>query len=124
MATADERGSGIRIDNIRGAVAIGNNNTVTHNEGVVVPPGDAAQKELLRAVRELRADLDRAVQSPQVVALSTALTDTESEITGTGAAGAGRLARLRAALGDAGAVVGLLASGTAVGQAVAALVGG
>ncbi len=64
------------------------------------------------------------VESPQTLALRTELADTETEIADTGAAGPGRLARLRTALADAGAVVGLLASGAAVGQAVAALVGG
>lgn len=64
------------------------------------------------------------METPEVQALTTELADTEEEITGTGAAAPGRLARLRGALSDAGAVVGLLASGAAVVQAVAALVGG
>ncbi|MFF4951608.1 hypothetical protein ACWC2K_08705 [Streptomyces chattanoogensis] len=123
MATADERDNGIHIGSVRGAFAIGNHNTVTHNEGAA-PAVDPAQEELLRAVRELRDDLSRAVPSPQIAALSTELAGTEAEITDSGAAGPGRLARLRTALTDAGNVVGLLASGTAVGQAVAALAGG
>ncbi|MEU9116733.1 hypothetical protein AB0D04_34545 [Streptomyces sp. NPDC048483] len=124
MATADERGDGIHIGTVRGAFAIGNHNTVTHNEGVGAPAVDPAHEELLRAVRELRDDLARAVPSPEIDALSAELTDTETEIEESGAAGPGRLARLRTALTDAGAVVGLLASGTAVGQAVASLVAG
>ncbi|MFE0189000.1 hypothetical protein [Streptomyces sp. NPDC058989] len=124
-ATADERGKGgIHIGSVQGAFAIGDHNTVTHNEGVAGPATDPAQQELLRAVRALRDDLSRAVETPQVTALSGELADTETEITDTGAAGPGRLARLRTALTDASAVVGLLASGAAVGQAVAALVGG
>ncbi|WJY40233.1 hypothetical protein QT196_24795 [Streptomyces sp. P9-2B-2] len=123
MATADERGNGIHIGSVRGAFAIGDHNTVTHYEGGAAP-ADPAQEELLRAVRALRDDLSRAVESPQITALSGELTETEAEIADRGAAGSGRLARLRTALADAGAVVGLLASGTAVSQAVAALAGG
>ncbi|MCW7988783.1 hypothetical protein RB199_20800 [Streptomyces libani] len=124
MATADERGNGIHIGSVQGAFAIGNHNTVTHNEGQAAPAGDPAQEELLRAVRALRDDLSRAVESPQITALSGELAETEAEIADSGAAGPGRLARLRTALADAGAVVGLLASGAAVSQAVAALAGG
>ncbi|GAB7031518.1 hypothetical protein AB0G35_08860 [Streptomyces sp. NPDC021749] len=124
MATADARGNGIHIGSVRGAFAIGDHNTVTQNDGGGVPATDPAQEELLRAVRELRGDLARAVQSPEVTALDGELAGTEGEIADTGQAGPGRLARLRAALTDAGAVVGLLASGAAVTQAVAALVGG
>ncbi|WP_327704493.1 hypothetical protein OG530_24840 [Streptomyces decoyicus] len=124
MATADERGKGIHIGSVRGAFAIGDHNTVTHHEGAAAPAGDPAQEELLRAVRALRDDLSRAVESPQITALSGELAETEAEIADNGAAGPGRLARLRAALADAGAVVGLLASGAAVSQAVATLVGG
>ncbi|MGW7487960.1 hypothetical protein [Streptomyces sp. NPDC054786] len=124
MATADERGNGIHIGSVRGPVAIGDHNTVTHNEGGTAPAADPAQEELLRAVRALRDDLSRAVQSPQITALSGELADAETEIADTGAAAPGRLSRLRTALADAGAVVGLLASGAAVSQAVAALLGG
>lgn len=124
MAKADDRGNGIHIGSVRGAFAIGDNNTVTHNEGGGAPAPDPAQEELLRAVRALRDDLSRAVQTPEITALGGELADTETEIADSGAAGPGRLARLRAALTDAGAVVGLLASGVAVGQAVAGLLGG
>ncbi|WP_329173959.1 hypothetical protein OG754_15930 [Streptomyces decoyicus] len=124
MATADERGKGIHIGSVRGAFAIGDHNTVTHHEGSAAPAGDPVQEELLRAVRALRDDLSRAVESPQITALSGELAETEAEIADSGAAGPGRLARLRTALTDAGAVVGLLASGAAVSQAVATLVGG
>ncbi|MFG2891928.1 hypothetical protein [Streptomyces sp. NPDC048248] len=123
MTTADERG-GNHIGSVRGAFAIGNNNTVTNYEGAGNPAADPAQAELLRAVRALRGELAVVVESPQTLALRTELADTETEIADTGAAGPGRLARLRTALADAGTVVGLLASGAAVGQAVAALAGG
>ncbi|MCX4636692.1 hypothetical protein OG775_16400 [Streptomyces platensis] len=121
---ADERGNGIHIGSVRGAFAIGDHNTVTHHEGLAAAAADPAQEELLRAVRALRDDLSRAVESPQITALSGELTETETEIADHGAAGPGRLTRLRTALADAGAVVGLLASGAAVSQAVAALAGG
>ncbi|TJZ53019.1 hypothetical protein FCH28_17840 [Streptomyces piniterrae] len=124
MATADERGRGIHIGSVQGAFAIGDNNTVTNHQGSAAPATDPAQEELLRAVRALRDDLARVVETPEVTALTAQLADTEGEIAETGAAGPGRLARLRTALADAGSVVGLLASGAAVGQAVAALAGG
>ncbi|MFF8784212.1 hypothetical protein [Streptomyces sp. NPDC015125] len=124
MATADERGKGIHIGSVRGAFAIGDHNAVTYNEGGAGPSADPAQEALLHAVRALRDDLSRAVESPQITALSGELAETEAEIEGSGAAGPGRRARLRTALADAGAVVGLLASGAAVSQAVAALAGG
>ncbi|MFJ9406273.1 hypothetical protein [Streptomyces sp. NPDC101393] len=124
MATADQPGGGTYLRNVRGAIAIGNQNTVTNYEAAAVPAPEPAQAELLRAVRALRGDLAVVLENPETLALRTELADTETEIADTGAAGPGRLARLRTALTDAGAVVGLLASGAAVGQAVAALVGG
>ncbi|MEU7635079.1 MULTISPECIES: hypothetical protein [unclassified Streptomyces] len=128
MASADAsgNGNGIHIGSVQGAFAIGDHNTVTNNAAVqgAVPAVDPAHEELLQAVRTLREDLRRAVESPEVRALTTELSDTEEEITGTGAAAPGRLARLRGALSDAGSVVGLLASGAAVVQAVTALLGG
>ncbi|MFB7634448.1 hypothetical protein ACFC0M_26345 [Streptomyces sp. NPDC056149] len=127
MAPSDASDKGIRIEHVQGAISIGDHNTVTHigdNVQGAAPAVDPAQEELLRAVRTLREDLDRAVATPEVQALSTELADTEGEITGTGAAAPGRLTRLRTALTDASAVVGLLSSGAAAVQAVGALLGG
>ncbi|MYT33260.1 hypothetical protein [Streptomyces sp. MspMP-M5] len=129
MASADAngKGDGIHIGSVQGAFAIGDHNTVTHhgtNAQGAAPAIDPAHEQLLQAARTLREDLGRAVESPEVRALTAELAGTEEEITGTGAAAPGRLARLRTALTDAGAVVGLLASGAAVVQAVAALLGG
>ncbi|MGW1839541.1 hypothetical protein [Streptomyces sp. BBFR2] len=123
MATTDDQGNGIHIGTVNGALAIGNHNTVTQNTGAG-PATDPAHEELLRAVRALREDLARAVTTPQTEALGGELADTETEIATRGAAGPRRLERLRTALTDAGSVVGLLSSGTAVVEAVAALVGG
>ncbi|MFG2871719.1 hypothetical protein [Streptomyces sp. NPDC048338] len=122
----DDRAGGIHIGSVHGAFAIGDNNTVTQHEGGAggEPVRDPAQEELLQAVRRLRADLGNVVASEQTAALDAELAEAEDEIEGTGEAGRGRLARLRQALGDAGAVTGILASGVAVGQAVAALLGG
>nr|WP_189304671.1 hypothetical protein [Streptomyces albospinus] len=114
---------GIHIGSVQGAFAIGNHNTVTHHQGSAPAP-DPAQQELLQAVRALREDLERLVGSPEITALTAQLADTEGEITDTGAAAPGRLARLRTALTDAGSVVGLLSSGASVVQAVSALLGG
>ncbi|MEU4199559.1 hypothetical protein [Streptomyces sp. NPDC045470] len=125
MATADERNRGIHIGEVHGAFAIGDHNTVTHNEHTTGRRGaDPAHEELLTAVRQLREDLARVVETPQVTLLSAELTDAQEEIETTGSTAPGRLDRLRTALADAGAVTGMLASGAAVGQAVAALLGG
>ncbi|NBM20229.1 hypothetical protein [Streptomyces sp. GC420] len=125
MATGEPQGpqgGGIHIGSVRGAFAIGDRNTVTSN---AAPAGsDAAQEELLLAVRELRADLARLVATPQTEALAGELAETEEEIANTGRAGTGRLTRLRASLQDAATATGMLASGVAVGQAVGALLGG
>ncbi|MFJ5674371.1 hypothetical protein [Streptomyces sp. NPDC093097] len=127
MAPSDASGKGIHIGSVQGAFAIGDHNTVTHTGSNVqgaAPAVDPAQEALLQAVHALREDLGRAVETPEVRALTAELADTEGEITGSGAAAPGRLARLRTALSDAGAVVSLLSSGAAAVQAVGALLGG
>ncbi|MEU6906427.1 hypothetical protein ABZ935_13915 [Streptomyces coeruleorubidus] len=124
---AEERSAGrgdITISNVNGSFAIGDSNTIVSRTDVSAPQTDAQQQELLRALRELRADLDRLVQSDRTAALDAELAGAQAEIEGTGRAGEGRLARLRQALADAGALTGLLASAAAVGQAVGALTGG
>ncbi|GAA2785010.1 hypothetical protein [Streptomyces showdoensis] len=115
---------GISITNTHGNVTVGDHNTVAYTVRGAGPERDPAQEELLQAVRRLRADLGGVVASEQTAALDAELSDAEDEIEGTGAAGPGRLTRLRQALTDAGAVTGILASGVAVGQAVGALLGG
>lgn len=114
---------GIHVTNTGGNVTIGDHNTVSYTVQGTEPARDPQQEELLRAIRELRADLTRVVASERTAALDAELSGAEDEIEGTGAAGPGRLARLRQALADADALTGLLASGAAVAQAVAALVG-
>ncbi|MEU6980088.1 MULTISPECIES: hypothetical protein [unclassified Streptomyces] len=115
---------GISITNTQGNVTIGDQNTVSYTVHGTQPERDAAQEELLQAIRRLRGDLGGVVASEQTAALDAELSDAEDEIEGTGSAGTGRLTRLRQALTDAGAVTGILASGVAVGQAVGALLGG
>ncbi|GHA66743.1 hypothetical protein ACIQRS_06850 [Streptomyces termitum] len=123
--TNDERPrGGIHITNTGGNVTIGDRNTVTHTvHHGAGPARDPRQEELLQAVRRLRTDLGAVVESEATTALDTELAGTEAEIEETGAAAPGRLARLGRALGEAGDVAGLLASGVAVGQALAALLG-
>ncbi|MFB7451018.1 hypothetical protein [Streptomyces sp. NPDC056194] len=121
---ADNTGNGIHVTNTSGNVVIGDNNTVTSTVNGAEPARDARQEELLQAIRRLRADLGGVVPSERTAALDAELSDAEDEIEGTGSAGTGRLAALRRALTDAGAVTGILASGVAVGQAVGALLGG
>ncbi|MEU6931748.1 hypothetical protein [Streptomyces sp. NPDC046385] len=115
---------GISITNTQGNVTVGDHNTVSYTVQGTQPDRDPAQEELLQAIRRLRADLGGVVASEQTTALDAELSDAEDEIEGTGAAGTGRLTRLRQALTDAGAVTGILASGVAVVQAVGALLGG
>ncbi|MEU1073996.1 MULTISPECIES: hypothetical protein [unclassified Streptomyces] len=125
MATDDGQGKtrgGISIGSVVGAMAIGDHNTVTHQQGGT--PVDPAQVELLEAIRELRADLARVVAGERVRALDGAAADAEAEIAAAGAAGPGRLARLRAALADAEGLTGVLASAAAVGRTLASLLGG
>ncbi|MEV0217899.1 hypothetical protein [Streptomyces sp. NPDC050704] len=75
---------------------------------------DQAAEELLKAVRELRADLTRVRADERTAELDAALADTEDEITRTGQAGPTRMERLRQLLADSQALVGLLASAGAV----------
>ncbi|WP_030218207.1 hypothetical protein [Streptomyces bikiniensis] len=126
MADPDNspRRDGIQVSNTGGNVTIGDHNTVTNTVTGSGPARDPLQEELLRAIRRLRSDLAGVVPSEQTAALDAELSDAEDEIEGTGRADTGRLTRLRRALTDAGAVTGILASGVAVGQAVAALLGG
>ncbi|MBL1095463.1 hypothetical protein JK363_01980 [Streptomyces sp. 205] len=114
----------MRIGSVRGsAVGFGD-----HHHIVNAPRGEAscdpAYEELLEAVRQLAADLERVVPGPEVQALSNELASAQDEIQRTGRAGVGRLARMRALLQDASASIGMLASGVAVGQAVGVLLGG
>ncbi|MFE4829100.1 hypothetical protein [Streptomyces sp. NPDC056672] len=113
------------------AIGIGDHNTVTNTNtntntgtGATGQVSDPAQAELLAAVRALREDLGRFVATDGTAVLDAELVAAEEEITTAGAAGPGRLAGLRDALALTGGVVGTLASGVAVGEAVGALLGG
>ncbi|MGW7053809.1 hypothetical protein [Streptomyces sp. NPDC054887] len=124
MGTSDEQRS-VHVGTVHNsAIGIGNGNTVSNTNNVAVPSRDPAQEELLLAVRQLRADLDRLVASDATVVLDAELVSTEEEIEGGGEATPGRLARLRDALVAAGPGVEFLASGAAAVAAVGALLGG
>ncbi|GGJ20385.1 hypothetical protein [Streptomyces brasiliensis] len=75
---------------------------------------DEAAEELLRAVRELRADLERVRPTEQTGALDAALAEAEDEITRTGQAGPTRRERLRELLTDSQSLLNVLASAGAV----------
>lgn len=75
---------------------------------------DEATEQLLSAVRELRADLQRVRATDQTTALVEALAETEEEITTTGQAGPTRREHLRELLADSQAVVTFLASAGAL----------
>ncbi|MFP3992390.1 hypothetical protein U9R90_33975 [Streptomyces sp. E11-3] len=118
---ARDDGRGIHIGNVQGAFAIGDNNSVVNQQGVA--PLDPAHAELLKAVRDLRADLARLNTTDETAALDGELADAEDEIGRTGRADRGLLGRIGQALSQAGAVTGLLASATALSESVRALVG-
>lgn len=123
---ADEQAAGrgsINISGVSGAFAIGDGNNVVNQPGGGDRQRDPAQEELLRLVRELRADLGRVVASSQTAGLDAELAGAQAEIEESGRAGQGRLARIRQALADAGALTALLASAGAVAESVAVLLG-
>ncbi|MDI9831665.1 hypothetical protein [Streptomyces sp. KAU_LT] len=86
-------------------------------------PADESYQVLLQAVRELGEDLKRYPVTPETAELSTSLEETERQVTTTGEAQPGVLARLRTALDAAGGVLGAITSATALGTAVAELIG-
>lgn len=115
--------AGVRIGSVTGsAFAIGDHNTVTQNQNSAPVAED--QAELLRTVKELRADLARFVETVATGALDRELAAVEEEIETEGAAVPGRLVRVREAMEAAGAFVATLASGVAVGHELSALLGG
>ncbi|MFD5989044.1 hypothetical protein [Streptomyces cyaneofuscatus] len=113
----------VHIGSVTGsAFAVGDHNTVTQHQHA--GPADEAQAELLRAVRELRADLARFTASDTTEVLDAELVSVADEIETAGGAAPGRLARLQQALTTAGTLTGTLASGVAVAEALRALLGG
>ncbi|MFE0434631.1 hypothetical protein ACFW2K_06690 [Streptomyces nigra] len=85
---------------------------------------DEAYQALLQAVRELGEDLKRYPVTPETRELSASLEETERQVTTTGQAQPGVLTRLRTALEASGGVLGAITSATALGTAVAGLIGG
>ncbi|MGV9250925.1 hypothetical protein [Streptomyces sp. NPDC003697] len=108
--TTDE--PSVNISNVsHSSLAIGKG---ARSENRYAAPRDESAEALLRAVRELRADLARLNASDETRALDEALADTEGEITRTGTAGDTRRQRLREVLTDAQSVLNLFASAGAV----------
>ncbi|MFF0382728.1 hypothetical protein [Streptomyces sp. NPDC004286] len=102
----------VRIGDVSGSTfAIGSH---AHAESHQHGSGGPGDQELLRAVRELRADLERVRGTEQTAALDTALAETEAEIARTGQAGPTRRERLRQLLDDSQALLSVLASAGAV----------
>lgn len=93
--------------------AIGSHAQAVSHHGMA-PQRDEAAEELLNAVRELRADLERVRGTEQTAALGAALAETEDEITRTGQAAPSRRERLRELLSDSQALLSVLASAGAV----------
>ncbi|GAA3769157.1 hypothetical protein [Streptomyces chiangmaiensis] len=92
--------------------AIGSHAQAVSHHGSV--QRDEAAEELLKAVRELRADLTRVRAGEQTAALDAELSRTEDEITRTGEAAPSRRERLRELLADSQALLSVLASAGAV----------
>ncbi|MER6083706.1 hypothetical protein [Streptomyces sp. NPDC001833] len=103
----------VSIGNVSGSTfAIGSHaHAESHHHGA---GADRADEELLAAVRELRADLERVRGTEQTAALGAALAETEEEITSTGQAGPTRRQRLRELLTDSQALLNVLASAGAL----------
>ncbi|NLU72333.1 hypothetical protein HCC61_06500 [Streptomyces sp. HNM0575] len=106
-----------------GAIATGAQGQATSYSGAVPPGADEATLALLEAVRALRADMRVLAATEETAAVDGELGEIEGEITRTGRAGEGRLARLRDRLEAGASAVGLLASSAAVVQAVAQVLG-
>ncbi|WP_257002421.1 hypothetical protein [Streptomyces sp. WZ.A104] len=115
--------AGVNIGTVHGVAVVGDHNTVTCRN-------PSRTRELRLSVRQLRAELaERQGVAGEggldvIRGLDRELADAEDELTSSGAASPARLARLRQALADAGAVTATMASAVAVGQAVGALLGG
>ncbi|MER7178544.1 hypothetical protein ABT404_03480 [Streptomyces hyaluromycini] len=95
--------------------AMNNTHAETHHYAVGhAADMDEATEQLLRAVRELQADLQRVRATDQTTALVEALAETEDEITATGQAGPTHRERLRELLSDSQALMSILASAGAL----------
>ncbi|EGX61509.1 hypothetical protein SZN_02197 [Streptomyces zinciresistens K42] len=114
----------VRIGDVaHSTFAIGSHAHAESHHGTGAGAAGAAAEELLKAVRELRADLTRVREDEQTRALDAELAGAEDEITRTGAVGESRLRRLRQLLTDSEALVSLLASAGVVASSVAGLLG-
>ncbi|MFC4499504.1 MULTISPECIES: hypothetical protein [Streptomyces] len=121
-------GGGVSIGSMSGgSVSTGTYGKATSYNTTGTGP-DPRHAELLEAIRDLRGALPPAAdRSDQDAALDGELADAEAEITGSGTASPGRLARLlggvRGWLGSQAAAAGAVASATAVVQGIAQLLG-
>ncbi|MGY1498114.1 hypothetical protein ACW4TU_16190 [Streptomyces sp. QTS52] len=114
MATDGSNEPHVNIGDVsHSTFAIGSHASAVAHHGTA-PQRDEAAEELLRAVRELRADLARVRASEETDALRTALEETEEEITRTGRAAPSRRERLRELLTDSQTLLNVLASAGAV----------
>lgn len=106
----------VRFGDVYGSTfAVGSHaRAVSHHQNAGGARPDAETEALLKAVRELRADLERVNGTDQTAALGAALADTEAEITGTGQATPTRRERLRELLADAQSLTAVLASAGAL----------
>ena len=105
-------GGAVHIGNMSGgAVATGAYGRATSYGKAVPPPQtDEATLALLEAVRALRADMRVLAPTDETAAFDGELGEIEGEITRTGSAASGRVARLRDRLATGASAVGMLAS--------------
>lgn len=126
-APASGGGGPVHIGNMSGgSIATGaQGRAVSYSYTYAAPPPhtDEATLALLEAVRALRTDMRVLAPSDETAAVDGELDEIEGEITRTGRAGPGGLARLRDRLEAGASAVGLLASATAVAQAAAQILG-
>ncbi|MGC9535350.1 hypothetical protein [Streptomyces sp. UG1] len=122
--TGDGQGSGTYVGgSVTGnGIAVGAGASASYTS--MSAPADAAHQALLKAVHDLAEDLKRYPVTPETQELSASLEEAEQQVTGTGRAQPGVLDRLRTALEAASGVLGAITSATALGTAVAGLLGG
>ena len=122
---AEAAGGAVHIGSMSGgAIATGRHGRATSYTGSAPPPQtDEATRALLEAVRTLRTQMELLAADDDTRDVDGELNEIEGEITRTGRADRGRLARLRERLESGSTVVGALASAATVVQAAAGVLG-
>ncbi|MFC4492713.1 hypothetical protein ACFPA8_00995 [Streptomyces ovatisporus] len=122
---AEAGGGAVHIGSMSGgAIATGRYGRATSYTYSAPPPQtDEATRVLLDAVRTLRTHMEVLAATDETREVDGELDEIEGEITRTGRADRGRLARLRERLESGSTAVGALASAVTVVQAAAGVLG-